>query len=90
MGESLARRIADIAEVEQTVGCWGTEEAYLVNQKVAVETEVGPVVGKNLVVAAHKDLAVDCTVVDMLGNYRCREEQHTASAAVGSLESPAA
>ena len=90
MGESLAHWIADIAEAEQTVGCWGTEEAYLVNRRVAVETGVGPVVGKNLVVAAHKELAVDCMVVDMLGNYRYREEHHTASAAVGSLESPAA
>jgi len=87
--ESQALRVAGTAAVEQNAGCWGIEEAYLVNQRIAVVKGEGVVAGENLVVAARRGLAVDRRAVDMKGKHCYQEEHHTALAAADTLESPA-
>jgi len=81
--------VAETAVVEQNAGCWGIEEAYLVNRRMTVVKVEGVVAEESLVVAARRGLAVDRTAVDMKGKHYYREEHHTALAAADTLESPA-
>jgi hypothetical protein len=87
--ESQALRKAGTAAVEQNADCWGIEEAYLVNRRMAVVKGEGVVAEENSVVAARKGLAVDRTAVDMKGKHHYREEHRTALAAEDTPESPA-
>jgi len=86
---SQAHQEAETAAVEQNAGCWGIEEAYLVNRRMAVVQGEGVVAEGNSVVAARKGLAVDRTVVDMKGKRHYREVHRTALAAADTPESPA-
>jgi len=79
--ESQALRKAGTAAVEQNADCWGIEEAYLVNRRMAAVKGEG--------VVARKGLAVDRTAVDMKGKHHYREEHRTALAAEDTPGSPA-